>query len=693
VAERLLNGVSQRIVRWFVPLVLSVCAWVAFARAGGLDAGVTVGAMAGPGWAADGVVVKARVGPDGGLGWSLGVDTVHIEGFTEPLRGVWIDCERASLGRDVATCGRLRFELQAAGLGTVRGEGGLAWRRRGESHLAVEQGHLAGGTFGLELRWGETGSWRLALHGRGLELARLAASIPGLAGEAGGRLSLDGRMAAEADTLQASLTLDGVDLSYSEPTGTREAQGVGLHAQLEARRSAGRWRGGIGVRVHAGQLYWDPWYLEPARGAIQADLEGRLDPEAGTLELTRFRYHDPGSARIEGALALRTHPRMELSRLNVRRMDLVLPAAYETYLRPALIGTVLDDLETAGRIGGELELSGQTVTAVEVSANDVLAADRRGRFALRGLEGVLRWGAGRDAGESRVHLDALSFYRLVSGAFDVRLRPRGRGLELASPVRVPVFDGRLEIDRFELRDLADPRAGWSFDAVLTPVSMPALTHALQWPEMEGTLSGVIPDVVYDGGVLRVGGALLVRVFDGAVVVDDLTLEDPFGVVPVLRADARLRNLDLDLLTRRFRFGRITGRLGGYVRDLVLEDWAPVRFDAWLGTPAGDRSRHRISQRAVENLSSLGGGPTAVLSSGFLRMFESFSYDRLGLGCRLERGVCTMRGVEPAKGGGYYIVKGAGLPRIDVIGYRERVDWERLVERLADLSLEGGPVVE
>jgi hypothetical protein len=118
----------------------------------------------------------------------------------------------------------------------------------------------------------------------------------------------------------------------------------------------------------------------------------------------------------------------------------------------------------------------------------------------------------------------------------------------------------------------------------------------------------------------------------------------------------------------------------------------VAFDADFRTPSGDRSRHRISQRAVDNLTSLGGGVGGALSRSFLRMFESFSYDAIGLSCRLARGVCRMDGLEESNGG-YTIVRGGGLPRIDVVGYSREVDWDVLVQRLRRITEQGPAVVE
>ena len=46
---------------------------------------------------------------------------------------------------------------------------------------------------------------------------------------------------------------------------------------------------------------------------------------------------------------------------------------------------------------------------------------------------------------------------------------------------------------------------------------------------------------------------------------------------------------------------------------------------------------------------------------------------------------------PAEGG-YYIVKGCGLPRIDIIGYNRRVAWDTLVKQLEDATRGGQPTV-
>jgi hypothetical protein len=133
------------------------------------------------------------------------------------------------------------------------------------------------------------------------------------------------------------------------------------------------------------------------------------------------------------------------------------------------------------------------------------------------------------------------------------------------------------------------------------------------------------------------------------------------------------------LNRTFEFGRMTGLASGYVRDLRLLDWRPVRFDAWIETRA-DGPERVISQQAVDSLSQVGGG--SAVSGLVLRWFDRFPYRKAGLGCELAGNVCTMRGLREADNGGYVILEGRGIPRLDIIGHQRRVDFPRLLAQLS-----------
>lgn len=197
----------------------------------------------------------------------------------------------------------------------------------------------------------------------------------------------------------------------------------------------------------------------------------------------------------------------------------------------------------------------------------------------------------------------------------------------------------------------------------------------------------------DYNVLSLDGGLRMDLFGGHVRIDHLVMERPFGVAPTLSGDVAIQDIDMEPMTRVFGFGWISGRLDGRIDDLRLVDWSPSAFEAWLETDRSWKGKRRISQRAVNDISSVGGsGLGGGLQARAMKIFEDFGYDRIGIGCKLADNVCRMSGLGSA-GDGYIIVAGAGLPRIQVVGFRRSVDWPTLVARLQAATAGQAPIIE
>jgi len=297
---------------------------------------------------------------------------------------------------------------------------------------------------------------------------------------------------------------------------------------------------------------------------------------------------------------------------------------------------------------------------------------------------------------SRLQWEGGALLGLALGATELNFTTRGQQFRLIQPARIPLLDGAIDLETLRIRNVGLPSVAFLIDATLQPISVQQLCKAFGWPEFGGRVGGAISKLRMREGVVTLGTTLHAQVFGGEVTISDLRLEQPFSKWPRFYSNITLENLDLEPMTSAFSFGRITGRLSGAIEGLELFNWEPIAFDARLYTPPADRSRHRISQRAVQNIGSIGGGGagvTAALSSGVMRFFDDFNYDRLGISCRLHNEVCIMDGVMPAPHGNYYLVKGRGLPRIDVIGSARRVDWPRMVRQLIAVTEAGGPVVQ
>ena len=645
---------------------------------------IDLGSMEGGAWTLRGgaLVLELR-----GETPALKLEVSRFRGGGVSVEGIVLRCREMQWLPERVACARGRLDLGAGELRASAATVAFSWwfaSRRLD--LQVQGLVLAGGRLDLDFSGGGTG-WRARLDIAQADAAGLAAlgrraglklPVEAVQGRVDATFSLAGVSAVDT----AEWRLSGQALAWDSADGSQAAEGMGLFSRGRARRHAGEWRVETLLEAREGVLYSDPLYLEfsPARNlALEAALVWRGARRELWVKSLRFEQ----AGQVRGELSARIAPGRERALRDIRlRLDEArLPAFYDTWVQPWLAGSLPGRLETSGVVRASLAMAGATLQRLYVRADGVDLRDRDGIFGIRQLNGELAWGGPER--RSTLAWQGANVYRLAFGPARVSLHSDGRQLELAEPMVVDLLDGRLHVERFELGQ-DDDGFQWLLDGMLTPVSMQAFSRALGWVPLSGKLSGMIPRMRYAHGELTLGGVLLVQAFDGDITVRNLRVQHPFGLVPRLWADVRIDNLDLDTLTRAFDFGRIEGRLDGAVDGLYMEAWQMVAFDAWLMTPRDDRSRHRISQRAVDNISNLGGGGLGgAVSRGMLRFFEDFPYRRLGIRCRLENGVCRMGGVADLRSGsGYYLVQGRWLPpRLDVIGYAREVDWNSLLERL------------
>jgi hypothetical protein len=655
------------------------------------EIGFTLGGIQGTGWSLEGV--------EAGLAWrdeshaALRLKAAKVV-LPEPMgsiTGLYVECPQGSITAEAITChdGTLRFGSKY--LGVQQLDLDFDYRHdSGRLALAVGRLRMDGGTVAAKFELKQSG-WTLTVQGSALQLAVLSARLVA-AGALPAPLSGAGTLGFVASLRGAGTQLHAGRLSarlrsqdISDAAGHLAGENLGLSLNARVERVADRWRVNGSLDASRGRLYVDPVFIDLDPRPVHATAIFDWRPSSARLDVLAFDFNQHDTVRLHAAGLVTVNGPAPLQRLSVDLSEGRFPALYETYLQPWLNGTPLADLQTAGTAAAHIEWQQGKLAGLRLDLDDVSFDDRDGRYGLGGLQGQVNWtatGASRpsDLGWQDGHL-----YRVPLGTGELALESAGSSVRLREPAHIGVVDGELQIDTLELDYSADAAWRWHADGFLTPVSLPRLCRSLGWPEFAGKLSGMIPGLRYANGNLEVGGTLLVRVFDGSITLDNLKLEQLFSVVPRLRVDVRVNAIDLQSLTRAFSFGRIEGRLNGRVDGLYMEAWRPVAFDARFATPEGDTSRHRISQKAVDNISSIGGGGVSgALSRSVLRFFEDFPYAKLGISCRLKNGICEMGGVAPAAKG-YYIVKGRLLPpRLDVIGYADRVNWRTLVSQLVSV---------
>lgn len=678
---------------WIVAALLCTTATLAVADA---NLRIDLASIEGDGWRAGDLVIGLEREDTGRLAAVFTAGWIELPAPVGTLNNVRGTCADLLITAQQFRCAALsitpgEFPLKLTGrLDYARDSGAIDW------HLETADDPPGRLEFSGRLA---AARWTVRLEGQDWPLARVATAAqqlgqawPSLDGRASFAIVATGDGAALPSVV---FSFAGEDIGGANAAGTLAAAGLGIELRGSAWPAAAALAFDARASVTAGEFYAEPMYAELATYPLQATVRGVAD--AGRLDIQTLLVEQAEVLHVAAEADVRREPG-EPWRIHAGRLQLVearLPGAYDLLLQPYLATTPLGDLETAGLLRGELTVEEHRPATVAVELVAMNLDDRAGRLAFYDLSGTLDWARWTPDGprpDRAIGLDWSGGFLggIPFGATRVQLRGGEDDWTLASPVSIPLLDGALEVDTFQVTNPLDDEPEILFDARLTPVDMRALTRALDWPPLSGRLSGHLPGLSYQDGTLTLGGAFTADIFDGTVEIRELRAERIFRAPSRLTAEIELRDLALGELSEALSFGSMTGRVEGHVHGLELIDWRPVAFDALVQTPAGDRSARRISQRAVDNIASLGGGGSG-LSTGFLGLFEEFSYDAFALGCRLEGNVCEMYGLEP-RDNGYTILRGQGLPRIDVVGFARRVNWATLSEQIAAIMASEGPEV-
>jgi hypothetical protein len=512
-------------------------------------------------------------------------------------------------------------------------------------------------------------------------------------GTLNGTVSIRGN-ASGAEVVNVDMQL--ADAAFSDASGLHAGEKLRGNIGFSAKRGGTEWNWQGRLAWQSGELFWQPLYL---RGGYKLSASGRYDGKRLTIEQAVADLPDVGRMQLTASWDV---PQGKLLEGSLRGDGLALTSLFEVYAKPFLEKGTLAESTLYGHADVDAQYRNGGLQSLKLNLHEAGISDAERRFALLGVNSDIDWQADAPRTATLVFTGgALLGAPLGAGQWTVNMN----GLEFDVPqAGLPILDGRLDLRDFHLHREA-VQAGkpcddckqewhWYFAGSVLPISMEQFSTAAGWPKMLGTLAGRIPRVSYDGREISVDGALLFNVFDGTVVATQLKLNDAFGRAPRLSGNLTMRNLDLDLLTRTFSFGNMQGRLDGDVNNLQLQDWQPVRFEARLYSSAGSYPK-KISQKAVQNISSLGGaGAAAAIQRSYLGFFENFGYDRIGWSCVLRNGVCAMGGIEAANHGTYAIIKGGGIPAISVMGYNRAVSWGELITRLKRVTQDNvTPIVE
>ncbi|HEV2268526.1 MAG TPA: hypothetical protein VGR92_03635 [Steroidobacteraceae bacterium] len=661
---------------------------------------LTVGQLASPTAAASGVSVSLDLTHSPGIAVRIGHLQVRQAGVPA-LDEVRLTCGTLAAGPREFACRTGKLAARSGTFGAVSATLSADFDPHGRAwNFVGTDVPLAGGRLQIS-GLVRPGDWSLTVRAAGVDLEQAAqvarpwVSVPAgykVSGHADAQIALTSRPA-----LTLKVTAQSSDFNATNEPGTIVAQQVSASLSGTLVRQKDTLTVEVLLHGSRGQTLAGPVLLDFSANPLTLDAALQRSGN-GPFVVSRLAFEQRNliQAHATGVAQPGAHPRILSAHVAIASIKF--PAAYASYLQLALAATELGSLQSSGEASGAIDVADNAIVRLDGSLHDVNFTDPGARVLIEHVSGDIHWTAASGSGvpASTIAWQRGAHYGLSGGPVRLRFVTWQRNFALiGGDTRLPVFDGAVIVHTLVGRELGTAQAKIDFDADVTPISMSRLSKAFGWPVMNGAVAGHIPLVRYRDRELTFDGDLVAKVFDGTITGSHIVLKNPLGPWPSLSADVLARGLDLDLVTHTFAFGSITGRIDVDVRGLQLFNWSPVAFDARLYTTPGDRSPHRVSQNAVTRIAGLGGAAGAVkaaLESGVLKFFHTFRYDRVGLGCRLQNEVCTMSGVAPAPRGGYYLVAGSGLPRLDIIGNVRRVDWETLTGQVAESMREHNFVV-
>ena len=492
----------------------------------------------------------------------------------------------------------------------------------------------------------------------------------------------------------AAMDVEAHNLGWQSPDGLQAAEHGRASLRVVAMHATD-WRGSAVLHWQKGALLWTPWFAEaPKEGPVQLSSNWLVGKGFWELRDGELRWPGLGQAGFRAGRMGRQPLAWSLDAREVQMRPF-----YAQWIRPILsTGSVPARLDAAGVAEIALRF-GPGLRSARWRWRDGALTDPRGYLRIDGISSSGHWSA-TGPGRAGLNWREGAVYALPFGALDGDFTLGPHTLESRSPMQVALLGGSIG-----LRNL---RASWRtgrlslrMNGALHDLQLAPLTRDLGWPPFSGTLSASLPQLAYADGRLSTDGTLAAQVFGGQVEVRDLAISHFLGTAPVLTADIRLHRLHLRPMTDVFHFGYINGALDGYIHHLVLLDWRPVSFDARLYSQREPGLEQEISATAIENLSRLGGGGGigGLFQGLYLRLFKTFHYEKLGMGVRLTDGVAELSGIGGAedaeKSDHFTLLQGAGLPRVNIVGYNRRTQWSELVSRLlaairGETPIQGGP---
>jgi hypothetical protein len=289
------------------------------------------------------------------------------------------------------------------------------------------------------------------------------------------------------------------------------------------------------------------------------------------------------------------------------------------------------------------------------------------------------------------------FPLLPEQAIDVSLDALPNQLIASLKDNLKIPGGEVQVGPLVCKDIHSSKRSVETNLTLENIQIEPLLSQVWAQPIRGTITGKLAPIRLEGGLVLTEGEITADVLNGEISLSDFGASRIFSPGPVLRMNARWSNLSLSRLTSGTAFGRIEGVLEGYVKGLEIAYGQPQAFDLLLETVKRKGVSQKISVKAVDNISQIGGGqsPFMGVAGAFAAVFKEFPYKKIGIKASLENDVFRINGTVK-EGDKEYLIKRGGISGVNVVNQNpdNRVGFKDMVKRIKRVASEkSGPVVK
>jgi len=252
------------------------------------------------------------------------------------------------------------------------------------------------------------------------------------------------------------------------------------------------------------------------------------------------------------------------------------------------------------------------------------------------------------------------------------------------PIRFSLADGIVLISDAALDNPFSGEPEISLRIALRDIDLGKLQLLPPPYELRGILAS--DGLLISGNKKRLdsSGLVTVDLFEGQAVVSDFRIESPLSPFRRLKCNLKFEEIDLEKLTRALSFGRITGKLNGYIDGLAIANDQADAFTLEVWSIAAKGVPRSVSFNAVEDIQTISSGSEyrSGLPFGLDRFIGDLSYEQIGIKCLLRNDVFKINGTIH-KDHKEYFVSRAGFKGINVINMNpdNQISFKDMMERI------------